>query len=117
MNILSEAKSKKFDLTAEFDLAGTTASLIEFRIANKNITYDISEETLMSEACSPGHANHITIRLLVDWGQLEIFANDGVYSYSEQFAFTPEMDDIELLTDGNLKLVSMELHEIKRTWK
>ena len=117
INILSEAKSKKFDLIAEFDLAGTTASFIEFRIANKSITYDISDKTLLSESCSPDESNHLTIRLLVDWGQLEVFAQNGVYSYSEQFAFTPERDDLELSTDGNLKLVSLELHEIKRTWK
>ena len=47
----------------------------------------------------------------------EVFAQEGVYSYSEQFAFTPERDDLELISDGTVKLVSMELHEIKRTWK
>ncbi len=44
---------------------------------------------LMSPSISPSG-------ILVDWGQLEVFAKNGVYSYSEQFAFTPEMDDIEL---------------------
>jgi len=109
-------KSKTFDLTAEFDLNHTKATQIEFKVANKTITYDISEETLMSEACAPGQANHITLRILVDWGQLEIFAQDGVYSYSEQFAFTPERDDIEILTDGDVKLVSMKLNTLKRIW-
>ncbi|MCK5136723.1 MAG: glycoside hydrolase family 32 protein [Bacteroidales bacterium] len=115
-NLLSECKSKKFDLIAEFDLTNTTASQVGFKIANKTITYDIAERTLMTEACSPDGANHITIRILVDWGQLELFANDGVYSYSEQFAFTPERDDIELFTDGAVRLVSMELHELERIW-
>ena len=71
----------------------------------------------MSEPCSPDDSNHITIRILVDWGQLELFSNGGVYSYSEQFAFTPERDDLELITDGDVKLVSMELHELKRIWE
>ena len=115
-NLLSDVKSKTFDLTAEFDLSQTSATKIEFKVANKTVTYDIAEETLMSESCSPDESNHVTIRLLVDWGQLEVFANDGVYSYSEQFAFTPKRDDIELLTDGDVKLISMELHELKRIW-
>ena len=85
-------KSKTFDLTAEFDLTNTTATRIEFRVANKTIVYDISEETLMSEACASDESIHVTIRILVDWGQLELFV------------------------DGDVKLVSMELHELKRIW-
>ena len=115
-NLLWDSKSKTFDLTAEFDLTNTSATRIEFKVANKTIAYDISEETLLSEPCSPDDSNHITIRIMVDWGQLELFSNGGVYSYSEQFAFTPERGDIELITDGDVKLVSMELHELKRIW-
>lgn len=115
-NLLSEQQSKKFDLIAEFDLTNATASKIDFRIANKTITYDIEEKTLMSEPCVPDQSNHITLRILVDWGQLELFANDGVFSYAEQFAFTPGENDLSLVTDGKIRLVSMELHEIKRTW-
>ncbi len=116
-NLLSDMKSKKFDLSAEFDLNNTTATQIELKVANKTIIYDITSETLMSEACAPDESNHVTIRILVDWGQLEVFAQNGVYSYSEQFAFNPERNDMELVTDGNVKLVSMEMHELKRTWE
>ena len=115
-NLLSDVKSKTFDLTAEFDLTQTTATQIEFKVANKTIVYDISERTLLSEPCFPDDSNHVTIRILVDWGQLEVFAQNGVYSFSEQFAFTPGGNDMELISDGNVKLVFMELHEIKRTW-
>lgn len=115
-NLLAKSKSKKFDLIAEFDLNGATASKIEFKIANKTITYNIGDQTLMEGACPLDENNHITIRILADWGQLEVFSNNGLYSYSEQFAFTPERDDLELSTDGKVKLVSMELHEIKRIW-
>lgn len=115
-NILSELSSKKFDLIAEFDLGSTSASQIEFQIANKSIRYDIDQETLLGEPCAPGKDGHLTIRILVDWGQLEVFVNSGIYSYSEQFAFTPYRDDVGIFTDGDVKLESMEFHEIKRIW-
>ncbi len=115
-NLLSDTRSKKFDLIAQFDLTHATASKVGFRVANKTITYDITEKILMSESCPPDGSNRITIRILADWAQLEIFANNGVYSYSEQFAFTPDRDDLELFSDGTVKLVSMEFHEIKRIW-
>jgi len=115
-NILSQSHSKKFHLVAEFHLRNSEATRIEFQVANKTITYDINDKTLMSETCLPDLAGHLTIEILVDWGQLEIFVNNGIYSYSEQFAFTPGRDDISLYTDGDLNLVSMELHEMKRIW-
>lgn len=110
-------KSKKFDLTAEFDLNGTAARELEFKIANKTITYDIENQELLGKSLKPTPDNHIKFRILVDWGQLEVFAADGVFSYSQQFAFTPEDSSLKLYANGgNIKLVSMELQEIARTW-
>jgi len=48
-------------------------------------------------------------------GQLEDLANNGVFSHTEQFAFSPDNNHIALFTDGNIKWVSMEFHEISRT--
>ncbi len=53
---------------------------------------------------------------LVDWGQLEVFSNDGLYSYSEQFAFNPSRDELEIYSDADIQLVSMEFHEIASIW-
>ncbi len=116
-NILADISFKTFDLTAEFDLNGTTAREIEFKIANKSINYDIDEQQLMGKPLKPSADNILKIRMLVDWGQLEIFAAAGVYSYSEQFAFTPSDSSLNLYTNGGeVKLMSIELHNIARTW-
>jgi len=115
-NLLSKTKSKTFELVAEFDLTNTTASKFGFKIANKTIAYHIKSQVLLDEKLVPDEANHVKITILVDWGQLEVFANMGVFSYSEQFAFSPDNSDIDLFTDGDIKLVSMEFHEIERTW-
>ena len=113
---MSEIKSKKFDLIVEFDLTNTSATKFGFKVANKIIEYDITDETLLSKELLPDTSNHLRIRILVDWGQLEVFANKGIFSYSEQFAFTPDRDDIEFYSDGEISLVSMEFHEIARIW-
>jgi len=115
-NLLSGIKSKKFDLIAEFDLSKTTATKFGFKVANKTIEYDIDNHTLLSKKLMADGSNRIQIRILVDWGQLEVFSNGGLFSYSQQFAFNPENSDIELYTDGEIKLVKMEFHEIARTW-
>lgn len=115
-NLLSKTKSKKFELVAEFDLTNTTASKFGFRIANKTIAYHVKSQVLLDEELRPDASNRIKIRILADWGQLEVFANRGIFSYSEQFAFSPEDHDISLFADGEVKLVSMEFHEISRIW-
>jgi levanase/fructan beta-fructosidase len=115
-NLLSSIKSKQFEIVAEFDLTNTTASKFGFKIANKTIAYHVKSQVLLDEALKPDALNKIKIRILVDWGQLEVFANKGIYSYSEQFAFSPENNAISLFSDGSVKLVSMEFHEISKIW-
>ena len=115
-NLLSAIKSKQFEIVAEFDLTNTTASKFGFKIANKTIAYHVKSNVLLDEELKPDALNKIKIKILVDWGQLEVFANEGVYSYSEQFAFSPENNDISLFSDGSVKLVSMEFHEISKIW-
>ena len=115
--ILADVQSKKFDLIAEFDLEGATARELEFKIANKIISYNIEKQDLLGKSLKPNAQNRVKIRILADWGQLEVFADDGVYSYSQQFAFTPDDDSLSLYVNGgSVKLVSMEFHEIARTW-
>jgi len=116
-NILEGVASKTFDLTAEFDLNGATAREIEFKIANKTVNYNIETQELLGKALKPDTSNRLKIRMLVDWGQLEIFAASGVFSYSQQFAFTPDDSSLGLYTHGGeVKLVSLELNEVARTW-
>ena len=74
-------------------------------------------QELLGKSLKPNADNKLKIRFLADWGQLEVFADDGVYSYSQQFAFTPDDDSLSLYVNGgSVKLVSMEFHEIARTW-
>jgi len=115
-NLLADVKSKQFEIVAEFDLTNTSASKFGFKIANKTIAYHVKSNVLLDEELKPDASNKIKVRILVDWGQLEVFANNGVFSYSEQFAFSPENKDISLFSDGSVKLVSMEFHEISRIW-
>ena len=111
-------KSKKFEIVAEFDLTNTSASKFGFQVVNKTIAYHVKSQFLLNESLKPDASNHIKLRILVDWGQLEVFANNGIFSYSEQFAFSPDnRTSVSLFTDGDIQLISMEFHEISRTWK
>jgi fructan beta-fructosidase len=115
-NLLEGIHSKKFELSLEIDLTETTALTFGIRVANRYVIYDIHNKTLLSKKLLADDSNHVSIRLLVDWGQLEVFGNNGIFSYSQQFAFSPDHNNIELFTDGDIKLIKMEFHELARTW-
>lgn len=116
-NLFKGITSKAFDLTVQFDLTGATARAITFKIANRVITYDIAKQTLLGKALKPDAQGRLTIRMLVDWGQLEVFSAGGVFSYSQQFPFTPDDASLSLHADGGeVKLVSMALHDVAGTW-
>lgn len=110
-----DVKAKCYDIMAEFDLANTSATEIRFQSANKTVIYDIANMTLLGKALKPIN-NKLKIRILGDWGQFEIFANDGAFCWSETFAFTQEDCSIGLTVNGNILLVSAEIHKIKTIW-
>ncbi|MCQ2119292.1 MAG: glycoside hydrolase family 32 protein [Bacteroidales bacterium] len=116
-NILEGVNSKTFELSADIDVNGTEASSFGFQIANKRVMYHKKSQVLLDEHLKPDADGHLRIRILVDWGQLEVFAAGGVFSYSEQFAFSPDgPGSVSFIADGSVKLCSMEFHQLDRIW-
>ncbi|GAB5516180.1 glycoside hydrolase family 32 protein [Rhodopirellula baltica] len=115
--LLKDVRAEAFDLTATFDLSDSTAGQIVFRVANKEIVYDIEKQLLLGKSLKPDHDKKLTIRMLVDWSSLEVFSAGGVFSYSEQFAFTPNDESVRLFTrGGNVALEKLQLNRVKSTW-
>ena len=114
-NPLSAIQSKCFDITAEFDLTGTTATQLKFKMANKTVIYDITKKTLNGKTLIPIN-NKVKIRILGDWSQYELYGNDGLFYWSEKFAFDNYNTSLGLSVDGNVTLNAMTFHEVSRTW-
>ena len=56
------------------------------------------------------------MRVVRDWGQYEIFANDGQVSHTATFAFTPTDGSVWVTGDGTLAVVSADFHPLNRAW-
>jgi len=112
-------KSRTFELEAEFDLNGTSATSFGFQISNKKVAYHKASGVFLDEPLAPDANGHIKIRLLVDWSSIEAFAAGGVFSYSEQFAFSPDSGGpIDFFSrGGSVKLVSMTFHDLSSIWE
>ncbi len=114
-NLLAGIESKTFDLEVVVDAATTSASKLRLQIANKSIDYDFKAQTLLGKPLPPLDG-HVTLRVLVDWGQLEVFGNEGELSYTESFGFTPGDATLALTADAPLTLISADFRELKRAW-
>ena len=129
-NILRDVRSKNFDMTLVFDLKSATAEEIVLQIADVRYRYNIAEQKLIYQGIEKNKfgskeppilrpdANQILkIRMLVDWSSIEIFADEGVFSFSHQVAFNPKDDSLDLsATGGNVQLIDLELNLIKSIW-
>jgi levanase/fructan beta-fructosidase len=130
-NILRDVRSKNFDMTLVFDLKSATAEEIVLQIADVRYRYNIAEQKLIYQGIEKNKfgskeppilrpdANQILkIRMLVDWSSIEIFADEGVFSFSHQVAFNPKDDSLDLsATGGNVQLIDLELNLIKSIWQ
>jgi len=132
-NLLKDIRSKTFDMTAVFDLKGTTAESIDFQIAQVKFKYDIAEQRMCvglpggkvhrvpgvskDLTLKPDEDGMLQIRMLVDWAQLEVFSAGGVFSASYHLGFTPDDSTIVLsATGGEVKLVSLVFNEVDSIW-
>jgi len=114
-DLLSGISSKCFDITAEFNLTNTTATTIKFQVANKTITYNVTNHTLNGKTLHPID-QILKIRIIGDWSQYELFGNDGQFYWSERFAFDPARSNLGLLVNGEVTLNSMVFHPVNRIW-
>ncbi|MDA3867270.1 MAG: GDSL-type esterase/lipase family protein [Salinivirgaceae bacterium] len=114
-NLFAGKLSKCYDIEAVFDVSGATATAITFQFANRTVTYDLQNKTLFGASLIPIN-NQVKIRFLIDWGELEAFGNDGLFSYAENFKFTPSNSFISMTANGNINLVSARYSTINRVW-
>jgi fructan beta-fructosidase len=124
-NPLSAISADTYEITAEFDAAGATASAFGLRLhtrANgtydRQVAYDRTNQTLYGKSLAPVNGR-VKMRVLVDRGQLEIFGADGKLSISDNVNFNSAADSqgIQVYAEGgSVRLVSLQFHRLGRSW-
>jgi levanase/fructan beta-fructosidase len=114
-NLLSGIRSKTFDFEFTLDVAASTAKELTLQIANKAIVYDLEQQLLQGVPLEP-QSGIVQLRVLSDWGQLEMFGNGGELSYTESFAFDPDDDSLSMSANGGLLIDSAAFRDLARAW-
>lgn len=114
-NPFAALKSKVFDLELDFDLSKTTATTITVKLADLSFALDLAQNKLFGATVSP-MGGHIKLRVLRDWGQYEVFANDGQVVFTGVHPFTPSDESLSVTGNGNVGLASAAFHQLGRAW-
>ncbi|MBY8879961.1 glycoside hydrolase family 32 protein [Actinacidiphila acidipaludis] len=124
-NLLSGVQADTYEITAQFDVKNTTAKQFGFDLharsdgsADRTVLYDTAAQTLYGHPLKPRNGK-VTMRLLVDRGQLEIFADDGLYSVADTVNFDSSADSqgIRLYTTGgSVKLTTATFTRLNTSW-
>jgi fructan beta-fructosidase len=122
---LAGTSADTYELLAEFDLTGATASRFGFKLharadgtADRLVTYDRLAQTLYGAPLAPINGR-VKMRILVDRGQLEIFGNDGKLSVTDTVNFNSASTSqgIRLYAEGgSVNLVSLQLYRLGSAW-
>ncbi|MDC0712586.1 glycoside hydrolase family 32 protein [Stigmatella sp. ncwal1] len=122
---LAGTSADTYELFAEFDLTGATASRFGFKLharadgtADRLVTYERGAQTLYGFPLAPIN-NRIKMRVLVDRSQLEVFGNDGKLSVTDKVKFNSAAasQGIRLYAEGgSVKLVSLQLYRLGSAW-
>jgi len=118
-NLLSGTEGGLFHIIAEFNVGD--AAQFGFVIRGTPVTYDIEKQEI---SCSANSAklkpadDKIRLEILVDRTSIEIFGNHGRV-YMPMGAILPEDNKtIEIFSkDGSTTIGSLEVYELRSTWK
>jgi fructan beta-fructosidase len=112
-----------YEIQAQFDLSGATASDLRFKLhgageGSRTLIYNVAARTFYGRPLAPIN-NKVKIRMLIDRGQMEFFGNDGRLSITDQAYFDSTPGNLGLsltAVGGSVKLDSMSFRRIGSTW-
>ncbi|WP_167133660.1 ricin-type beta-trefoil lectin domain protein [Arthrobacter sedimenti] len=122
---LNGVNADTYELIAEWDLNGATATEFGFRLhqradgsSDRTIAYNRPLQQMEWKPLAPIN-NRIKMRILVDRGQVEAFGNDGKFSLTENTDFNSASNSLGISTyaqGGNVTLTSLTFHRLGKAF-
>ena len=122
---LSPASGDTYEVTAVFDTASATATRFGLKLHtradgsyDRAVTYDRAAQTLYGAPLTPENGK-VTVRVLVDRGQLEVFGNNGALSVSDvvRFDSAPTSQGLQAYAEGgSVRLLSLRFDRLGSAW-
>ncbi|TDQ00382.1 glycoside hydrolase family 32 protein [Labedaea rhizosphaerae] len=124
-NLFDGIKADTYEITATFDVRHATAARFGFDLhtradgsADRSVVYDRAAGTLYGKPLAP-RDGEVTMHLLVDRGQLEIFGDDGRFSVADNVNFDSSAQSLGIrlfATDGTVRLTNATFTRLGTSW-
>jgi fructan beta-fructosidase len=115
---LAEFSAELLDLDASFQVG--KAHQFGLVVRGVPVSYDVKKQTITCHTCSArlkAHEGKVQVRVLVDRGSVEVFANDGAAALSVGVVPGAKDRSVQLFSrDGTTSLRSLEVHELRSAW-
>ncbi len=110
-----KTSGRLFDIRAELTVGD--AKRFGLKIGERTVVYDAAEATLDGMPLAPIDGK-VRVQILVDRPSIEIWGNDGRAVKTESFRSEGPIESIEVFAeDGSVKVNSLEVNELKSSWK
>lgn len=117
-NPLAELDGDVFEIIAEIEPG--QAKQVGFRIRGETLTYSVTDERLAfmeSDASLPMADGTVELRMIVDRGSVEVYANRGEITFTKLFYPDPSNMDLELFSNGgSARIRAMEAYRLQSIW-
>ena len=117
-NPLAGLDGDVFEIIAEIET--DQASEVGFRIRGETLTYSVADERLAfmeSAAALPAASGAVRLRMIVDRGSVEAYANQGEVTFTKLFYPDPSNMDLELFAEGGTATIrAMETYRLQSIW-
>jgi len=117
-NPLAELDGDVFEIIAEIEPG--QAKQVGFRIRGETLTYSVPDERLTfmeSDASLPIADGTVKLRMIVDRGSVEVYANQGEITFTKLFYPDPSNMDLEVFSNGGTaRIRAMEAYRLHSIW-
>ena len=117
-NPLAELDGDVFEIIAEIEPG--QAKQVGFRIRGEALTYSVPDERLTfmeSDASLPIADGTVKLRMIVDRGSVEVYANQGEITFTKLFYPDPSNMNLELFSKGGAaRIRAMEAYRLQSIW-
>lgn len=117
-NPLAELDGDVFEIIAEIEPG--QAKQVGFGIRGETLTYSVPDERLTfmeSDAFLPMADGTVKLRMIVDRGSVEVYANHGEITFTKLFYPDPSNMDLELFSNGGTaRIRAMEAYRLQSIW-
>ena len=104
-----------FDVEATFEL--DTASFVGLDLGGNRIAYDVKGQT-WQDAPTPPIDGCVTVRVLLDRSQLEVWGNNGAVVISDERRVYGDVTNITVFAEGGAaKLIDLKAYELNSAWR